>query len=177
MAIITDRHVSIYQTTISAVRDALGRNATIYLAPTQVECVYCILDPVRNVSSGITASGYDWTTHDDYVSPYNDKVCPECQGIGYTETANTVTVQGTSKNLDYNDTDDKNIGVFKPGDIRFSCDLADALVDSSDVNGETYFDRARSVTFDGVNYKVVNTSKSGLRDLYTLRVIMERTNK
>lgn len=174
MAIITDRHVTIYQTTITAVRDALGRTATIYLKPTTVDCVWCIWDPVYKKSSGKPASGYTWSTHPNYK---NDKVCPNCDGKGVTQTENTETVKGTKKDLSYNDRADLPMGNFKPGTLRFSCDLNDVLVDSDDVDGDTHFHRAIKVVLDGESYEVVNVSKSGLRDLYTCRVILERTNK
>ena len=177
MALITDRHVQIYQNVISDVRDSLGRVATIYLEPTSVECTWCILDPINNKSSGVNDPGVDWTTHTDYVSPYNDRVCPECNGAGYTKTDNTVTVKGTKKDLSYNDKDESQVGYFRPGTIRFACDLYDVLVDSEDPEGDTWFDRGIKVVYDGETYNIINTTKGGLRDLYTLRVILERTNK
>jgi len=177
MAIITDRHVEIYQTIVSDLRESLGRVATIYLQPTQTDCAWCIYDPIHKRSSGLEASGYVWSTHPDYVSPLNDKVCPNCGGKGFTYTDNTVTVKGTKKELNYSDEEVINIGVFKPGTIRFACDLDDVLVTEGDRDGETYFDRAILVIYEGVRYKVMNISKSGLRDLYTCRVILERTNE
>ena len=45
--LVTDRHVLIYQTVITDLRQSLGRIATIYLEPTKVLCAYCILDPVH----------------------------------------------------------------------------------------------------------------------------------
>ena len=176
MAIVTDRHVEIYQTVITDLRQSLGRNATIYLEPTKTDCAWCILDTVSKRSSGVAAPGYDWTTHANYVSPYNDKICPNCNGTGYVSTDNTVIVKGTKKDLTYSDKEDSEAGVFRPGTIRFACDLYDCLVDSTDVEGDTYFDRAIKVEFDGETYNVVNVSRSGLRDLYTCRVILERTN-
>ena len=174
--LITDRHIQIYQTMISQSREDLGRTATIYLEPTKTECAWCLLDPIHDVSAGIAASGYTWSDHEDYTS-YNQTICPECGGIGYTTVENTQTVKGSKKDLSYNQSEDKDVGKFRPGTIRFSCDLNDVLVDSTDINGDTYFDRAIKVVLDGEVYQIVNTTKGGLRDLYTCRVILERTNK
>ena len=177
MPIITDEHVNIYKTTITQVREALGRVATIYLPPTVVDCPWCIYDPVNKKSSGVAASGYVWSTHPDYVSPLNDKLCPNCAGEGEIETEVTYTTLATKKDLSYNDRNDNTAGQFKPGTIRLSCDLSNVLVDTADLEGDTYFDRAIKVTYDGVTFNVVNVTKGGLRDLYTCRVILERTNK
>ena len=177
MAIVTDRHVEIYQTVITDLRQSLGRNALVYLEPSRTLCAWCILDSVSKKSSGVEAPGYDWVDHTDYKSPYNKKVCPNCNGAGYTTVDNVVTVKGTKKDLSYNRREDSEVGVFKPGTIRFACDLDDALITAGDREGDTYFDRAIKVTYDGDTYEVVNTSRSGLRDLYTCRVILERVNK
>ena len=176
MAIITDRHIHIYQDTITDVRNSLGRIATIYLAPTNVDCAWCILDPVSNRSSGVPEPDVRWEDHPNYSTTYNIKICPECNGKGYVQTDNTETVNGTKKDLSYNDNNESSVGFFRPGTIRFSCDLDKVLVTPGDRNGQTYFDIAIKVVLDGETYKVLNTSKSGLRDLYTCRVIMERTN-
>lgn len=177
MAIITDNHVRIYQETITAVRQALGRTATIYLEPTDVDCTYCVYDPIAKKSSGIAETGMDWTTHPDYVAGRNDIVCPECNGEGTVETQVTKTVLATKKDISTNDRIDSSAGTFLPATVRLSCDLNDVLVDPTDVNGETWFHRAVKVVYDGESYEVVNPTKSGLRDLYTCRVILERTNK
>lgn len=177
MALVTDAHVAIYQNQIKQVRHDLGRTATIYLRPTQTECEWCILDRVNNRSTGVQAPNKDWEEHTDYVSPKNDRICPECSGKGYTEVENTVTALGTKKDLSYNDREDLVAGVFKPGTIRLSFILEDVLVDTSDLEGDTWLDRSIKVNFDGEDYEVVNLVKSGLRDLYTCRVILERTNK
>jgi len=177
MGIITDQHVLIYQQSITDVRQSIGRVAYIYLEPIKVDCTYCILDKVHGRSSGVSEYGMDWTTHPDYDPVYNIKVCPNCNGKGYTQSDVIKTVKGTKKDLSYNNRVDLNAGMFRPGTIRFSCDLADVLIDLGNVEGNTWFDRAIYVILDGEKYEIVNTTKSGLRDLYTCRVILERTNK
>ena len=178
MAIVTDRHVDIYQQYISQVREDIGRIATIYLEPTLTDCTWCILDPTSNRSSGVRESGKVWSDHPNYKDPYNTKVCPECDGVGYTSSDNIKTVKGTAKDLSYSDRDDTSgVGYFRPGTIRFSCDLDDVLQTVGDRESQTWFDLAIKVVFDGITYNVINTSKSGLRDLYSCRAILERTNK
>ena len=85
MVLITDKHIEIYQTTITDVRRSLGRWATIYLEPTKSDCLWCILDPVNGKSSGVAEPDKDWETHPNYISPYNIKVCPECNESNYIE--------------------------------------------------------------------------------------------
>jgi len=176
MTIITDRHIEIYQTTISDVRVSLGRWATIYLEPTLVECTWCVLDPSNDSSSGVNEPGIDWIDHPDYVDPYNIKICPECGGEGYVKTDNTKLVRGTKKDLSYNNREDSQVGFFRPGTIRFSCDLNDVLVDINDAKGDTWFHLGIKVDLDGETYNIINITKTGLRDLYTCRAILERTN-
>ena len=175
--LVTDAHIRTYQTTITQVRKDLGRELTIHMAPDQYDCEWCVLDTINNKSSGIEESGKVWSTHPDYVYPRNNIVCPNCGGDGYIVSGtNTVTISGTKKSLDFNDRDDNIAGQFKPGTIRFSCDL-DAVAISGNREGETYFDEALHVTFEGLTYEVLNVEKSGLKELYTCRAILERTNK
>lgn len=175
--LVTQAHINTYQTTITQVRKDLGRAILIHLKPTEIDCPWCILDPINDKSSGLEESGMDWTTHADYVSPRNNIICPNCSGEGWVVSGtNTVLVSGTKKSLNFNDREDINAGQFKPGTIRVSTDL-DGVAVSGVRTGETYFDQAIKVDYDGLEYEVVNVEKSGLGELYTCRVILERTNK
>lgn len=174
---VTERHINIYKTAITALRQSIGRIAKIYLEPTTEDCDWCIYDPVSKTSTGMPQTGFVWDTHPNYTSGINDVICPNCSGKGTIDTQTVKEVMATRKDLDYNDSDDAKGIKFKPGTLRLSCDLYDVLVDTSDPTGDTWFQRATKVEYDGDTYEVVNYSKSGLRDLYTFRVILERTNK
>lgn len=177
MVLITAQHIKTYQDTITQVRKDLGRPVTIYLPPTEADCAWCILDTINDTSTGIAESGMVWSTHPDYVSPRNNVVCPNCDGEGYVVSGTNIYIaSGTKSTLRINDREDTNFGQFKPGTIRVSCDL-DSVAISGNREGETYFDQAIKVEYDGLEYQVINVDKSGLGELYTCRAILERTNK
>lgn len=164
---------SVDKTTVYNLEVENEHNYTVY----NIAVSNCKYDPVAKKSSGIAESGKDWTTHPDYTAGINDVVCPNCNGEGTVETQITKTALATKKDISTNDRVDNKAGIFMPATIRLSCDLNDVLVDTADKEGDTWFHRAQKVEYDGEFYEVVNPTKSGLRDLYTCRVILERTNK
>lgn len=147
---VTDRIVKIYQDIITDVRKDLGKTIYIYYQ--------------TGTATTSDSSGWD---------PINEEPVNPSATTTYAEsikTINNVTVR-------WGLTDEwirLPGGALEPKQCRLSMKLADVLIDSSNLDGDTYFHNCRKVVVDGIDCQVKSIiAKTGLRDRFNCRVIVE----
>ncbi len=171
MPLVDNKTINTYKEVMKQLRKDLGRTITIYCPPTTATCNNCIYDTRTKTSSGV----YKPDTGTQLFS--EGALCPVCSGHGKIETAVTKVIShATIRWLDNRDRYfyEEKMGQFQPGWVRIQCTLSEVLKDKSNVNGLTYFDEAVKVTVDGEDCRVKSVTKSGLKDLFTCRVMMRK---
>jgi len=149
---VNDKIVKIYQTYLDNIREDLGRPVYIYY----------------QTGSPTTSDGDGW-------DPINEEPIDPTATITYTESVITV-----DKVLIKWGPEDEWMrlagGALAPNQARLKMKLSKVLVNQSNVNGATYFDNARKVVVDGIDCTVkAGGWKTGLRDLFNLIIIVEKS--
>lgn len=142
---VTDEIVNIYKNIISNVREDLGRTIQIYY--------------VNNPPAAASGDGFD---------PVNSEPINPNDSVTRSETVYTVNNVSIAWGPELNPYVPTPGGRLEVGQCRVSVNLEKVLVTKGNVNGETYFDKARLVIVDGKNCRVVGKPvKTGLRDLFS----------
>jgi len=125
----------------------------------RTKCNVCVFDPINDTSS--------------------DPDCQTCGGTGYLNNRGTIQIGAIMSKISPGASSEwgmSTAGRYDIGDVVLSCKLADVLVDSTNLQGDTFFDRAFKVTVQGEIYEVkYNPMKLGLAgDMYTCVVVLTK---
>ena len=156
MTYVTDRIVKVYQDVLTQVRKDLGRSILIYYQ---------------------TPGSIPSTSDSDGFDPVNLEPINPTASVTYPDQIKTITNVLVKWGPDTNPWQRLAGGALEPGEARLSMKLTDVLIDSSDLESSTYFQNCRKVIVDGQDCRVKTVIvKSGLRDLFNCKVIVERVN-
>jgi hypothetical protein len=184
--IIKQKHIDITKETFTKLRADLGRTITVTSTGNAdlLNCPNCLLDTVNDESSGVYSPDTPYPSGVAGPTSFVG-VCPICNTRGYVFISGTsqITTISSVTITDFK-TARKNINYFKglPGnlenvDVELSMDLTTALLISggTDITGDnTVFHEADFVTVDSEDYEVEYVSKSGLGELFSLRVFISK---
>lgn len=184
---LSTQTINTIKSTFTKLRQDLGRTVSVVITGTNdlANCPNCLLDPVNNESAGVYSPDSPYPA--GFAGPTSFVGnCPVCDNRGYVyPTGNTTQ----TISIDYCTITDFNfikqnkeyskgmVALDEDVDYVLSLDLNTSILESGETNitgGRTVFDQADYVVVDGDNYEVVYTSKSGLGELFTLRVYIHR---
>ncbi len=151
----------------------LGRNIIIHERATEVDCLWCIYDPITKRSSNIPEVGKDWTTHSLYKGTL--LICPNCSSRGTTQTDNTTTIKVIVDDVREFELVEGQLGKYDRGRKSIIGKL-------SDISGVTDFNvnillKAIKIVFDGLDYRLVSVKPIGLLSDFSFEAILDRKDR
>lgn len=153
--LVPDQFIQIYKTTLTDMREDLGRFVKLHIPGKHTKCPNCLYDPVNHRSSNVYSPRTPYPA--GIVGPieFKNTTCPVCNGTSNvsTETIKSVKclvrwVKKGDKQFEDFGQEDENYFQVK-GDIKYFND----------------FKNARVIEVDGVPTYVARLQKRGLRDL------------
>lgn len=177
ISLVKNSHNVLFKTLTDNLRSDIGRSIIIETRSTTIDCPWCDFDQATGRSSGIPSAGKDWSTHPNYVNSGSGLRCPNCSGKGVINlatqtTINNVLIFDEQRGIQFIH---GKLGIIPEGTKRLIGKLADTLLDTSDINGKTYFHNATKIIVDGDDYRVKSIKKFGLKDLYLFDVTIQRS--
>jgi len=170
LSLIKQKHQKLFEKKVLDLLTDLGDVVIIYLQQIKTVCAWCELDSATDRSSGIPKTGVDWETHANYKG--NTLRCPECFGVGYTITWDTITLSKTHIEDISGETYVKGkVAYFPAGTKRVT-----GLISDVEVGGNNYLEIAKKLVIGGNDYKLYSYEKLGIKSDYIFRAIVERTN-
>lgn len=185
---INDRIKNTVKETFTKLRQDLGRTIQVVSTGNQnlINCPNCLFDSINNESTGkyLPDDPYPTGSFSGPVSFIG--ICPICNGVGYAYpnsitdyiiTISSVTVTDYTYVKNNKSFSHGLAGNYEDVDIMLGMDLNSSLLASGEISitgGRTIFDAASYVIVDSENYEVKYTSKSGLGELFTLRVYLHK---
>lgn len=191
--IIPQSAINTFKDKLSALRRDFGR--TIYVIASGVSgrdnCPNCLLDPINDESSGVYSAESPYPANFPGPTSFTSGLCPVCYGVGYAypsgfsthiTTVNYVSISDYENSRSNYDFKREEFGNKSEVDIILTMDLTPTgnLLASgyTDITGgTTIFDVSEKVIVDGEDYEVKYASKSGLGEIFTLRVYCTRIRK
>lgn len=185
---LNEQIINTVKNTFTKLRQDLGRDVQVIITGSASlrNCPNCLFDSINNESTG------KYLPESPYPSGYFSGptsfigICPICKGKGlaypnnvedYITTISSVTITDYNFVRRNNGFIDDKAGNYNDIDLILGMDLNTSVLSSgvtTVTGGRTLFDEASYVVVDGEKYEVKYTSKSGLGELFTLRVYVHR---
>jgi len=176
MALVKERHNTLFKSLTSELITDLGRTIYIHLRTSTEECTWCYFDAITKASSGIAQTGKVWSTHPRY---YGSNIrCPECDGRGLLNQPDIRTIDKVVvEDLSGERWEAGKFFSFKNGTKRLIGKLSDVLNDATDTNSGSIFYNCIKIIIDGDNHRFMSIDEAGLKDKHLFIAIVERTDK
>lgn len=155
---VDDNLVNLFQTTMNQLRSDLGRNITIYLAPTASGCPNCGIGP-GGTSNGIYDASNPYGAG-RYNRPFpTGGICPVCRGTHEILTTNTAIhkalIGRAPKDIDFD---------------KLGIEPTNVYVTKTGLDSWHNIIHAKKAVIDGEHcVRLRDPIKTGLRDLFSVR--------
>lgn len=173
---VKDKHNALFKTDIDKLMSDIGRTIVIHERTTGIDCAWCVWSDITQSSTGVAATGYDWTTHPNYVNTGGLR-CPNCNNKGKTDLVTTTNVN----NVIIEDVSGEQMVrgkafYFPEGTKRITGKLSDVLSDSTDTESATKFETAAKIVIDGRDFRLKSLDRMGIKDIYLYVALVEATD-
>lgn len=153
--LVPDEFITIYKSTLTAMREDLGRFVTLHIPGKKTRCPNCLFDPVNKRSSNVYSPRNPYPAGISGPQEFKNTTCPICNGTGNVTTETTKSVKCLIRTLKKGE---KDMEIYGQEDENF-------YQVKADIKYFNDFKNARIVEIDGVPTEVQRLAKRGLRDL------------
>lgn len=171
---VKPQHIALYQRFVPGIRSDLGRDVTLHIPGTKLNCPNCLFDAVNKRSTNIYSpkvNQFPVTDHNGVSQAasieFRGGICPICNGTGsVTSGETTKLVQCLIRHLK---TDQKRYlvqGHEAENDFRLK----------ADIKFQADFENARFLEIDGIPAEVSTIIPAGLRDLIQIKIFCKKSN-
>ena len=168
MALVKDKHNTLFKSLTTELLTDLGGEVTIYLENDFFDCEWCIWDSRTKRSTGRPSSGFTWSSHPNYL---NTLTCPNCRGVGKIRTYSTVTITKSQiEDISGERYVKGKLAYFPEGTKRII-----GLISDVEVGEDNYLEKAKKITIDDEDYTLFAYERLGIKDNHLFRAIVERT--